>query len=113
MALSLPACVSRWCASHFSLLVQRKVTKRKHTRAARPSLRYGSAIAAGISGRHIHVPSGNDAHPVRRPSGIPHWLRRCGREPGKSKAEAEAEANNEAPQPQPQQHWPKLNPCRA
>ena len=28
------------------------------------------ASRSGISGRHIHVPSGNVAHPARRPSGI-------------------------------------------
>ncbi len=53
MALYLPTSVSRLRASHFSLLVQRKVTKRKHTRAARPPLRYGCASATGISGSSI------------------------------------------------------------
>ena len=37
MECFIPASVSRLGASHFSLLVQRKVTKRKHTRAARPA----------------------------------------------------------------------------
>ena len=53
MECFIPASVSRLGASHFSLLVQRKVTKRKHTRAARPSLCYGCASAAGISGSSI------------------------------------------------------------
>jgi len=45
--------ISRLRASHFSLLVQRKVTKRKHTRAAPPPLRYGCASATGIPGSSI------------------------------------------------------------
>jgi len=53
MAPCLSASVSRFRASYFSLLVQRKVTKRKHTRAARPPLRYGYASATGISGSSI------------------------------------------------------------
>ena len=60
------------CASHFSLLVQRKVTKRKHTPAACPPRvpRCGSASGTGIFGRHIHVPSENAAHRARRPLGV-------------------------------------------
>ena len=53
MVVRMPKSVSRLRASHFSLLVQRKVTKRKHTRAARPPLRYGCASAMGISGSSI------------------------------------------------------------
>ena len=53
MECFIPASVSRLGASHFSLLVQRKVTKRKHTRAARPALRCGYASAAGISGSSL------------------------------------------------------------
>ena len=56
-------------ASHFSLLVQRKVTKRKHPPAACPPRvpRCGFATDTGIFGRHIHVPSENAAHRARRP----------------------------------------------
>ena len=59
-------------ASHFSLLVQRKVTKRKHTPAACPTRvpRCGFATDAGIFGRHIHVPSENATHRARRPFGV-------------------------------------------
>ena len=60
------------CASHFSLLVQRKVTKRKHTPAACPPRvpRCGFATGTGIFGRHIPVPSENAAHRARRPFGV-------------------------------------------
>ena len=59
-------------ASHFSLLVQRKVTKRKHTPAACPTRvpRCGLATDAGIFGRHIHAPSENATHRARRPFGV-------------------------------------------
>ena len=59
-------------ASHFSLLVQRKVTKRKHTPAACPTRvpRCGSAAEAGIFGRHIHAPSENATHRAWRPFGV-------------------------------------------
>jgi hypothetical protein len=54
------------------LLVQRKITKRKHTPAACPPrvTRCGSATGTGIFGRHIHVPSENAAHRARRPFGV-------------------------------------------
>ena len=49
---------------------QKKTPPRRHARAVR-----GFAIAAGIFGRHILVPSGQllsmpDAHRARRPSGF-------------------------------------------
>ncbi|NYF22384.1 hypothetical protein HDC36_003860 [Xanthomonas sp. JAI131] len=82
----------RLAASHFSLLAQRKVTKRKRAlpRALRAA-RSGSADAPGIRGRGI-LPLPRTAHiHVRRPFGVfPRSIRRCGREPGKSKATATA-----------------------
>jgi len=58
---------------HFSLLVQRKVTKRKDAPAPRPPhiLCSGSACGDGIFRRCIHAPSKNDAHPAHRPTGLP------------------------------------------
>src|SRR5215213_11459308 len=58
-------------AGHFSLLVQRKVTKRKHALpCALRAARYGSADAPGIRGRGI-LPLPRTAHiHVRRPSGF-------------------------------------------
>ena len=62
--------LSRFRASHFSLLVQRKVTKRKHTLRRAHATR-GSVGATGISGRGI-LPLPETAHvPVRRPTGLP------------------------------------------
>jgi hypothetical protein len=49
---------------------QRKVTKRKPPCGAPDDETVGSASAAGIFGRHIHVPSKNGAHRVRRPFGV-------------------------------------------
>ena len=68
--------VARLLAAHalprafFSLLVQRKEPKESTPLAACPSLRSGSAIVPGISGRGI-LPLPETAHvPVRRPSGF-------------------------------------------
>ncbi|CDF63557.1 hypothetical protein XFF4834R_chr41690 [Xanthomonas citri pv. fuscans] len=59
-------------ASHFSLLVQRKVTKRKHAPSSRPARlrRCGFASPAEISVRDIPVPYKNLAHPCAPPCGL-------------------------------------------
>ncbi len=53
---------------YLSLLVQRKVTERKHARMARipPALR---ASGTAVARRHIPVPAGDARHPCRAPSG--------------------------------------------
>ncbi|WP_217693784.1 hypothetical protein, partial [Xanthomonas graminis] len=88
----------RLAASHFSLLAQRKVTKRKRAlpRAFRAA-RYRSASMTGIRGRGI-LPLPRTAHiHVRRPFGVlPSHGRRFGREPSKSKAMATATAKARA-----------------
>ncbi len=76
----------RWCAGllsvftdgalaagrHFSLLVQRKVTKRNTPRPRAPAAaRLGFVSPMGILGRHIRVPAQNAARRARRPAGLP------------------------------------------
>jgi len=65
---------------HFSLLVQRKVTKRKHTPPSRP-LHYVQRVrfASGTFRRNIHVAAKSDGHRARRPLGVSRWLHRYGR----------------------------------
>ncbi|MCF5991360.1 hypothetical protein L2230_17715, partial [Xanthomonas perforans] len=59
-------------ASHFSLLVQRKLTKRKHTPSSRPPRlrRCGFARPAEIFVRDVPVPYKNVAHPCAPPCGL-------------------------------------------
>jgi hypothetical protein len=76
-------------ASHFSLDAQRKVTKRKCTRAARP--RCAWVRGRGRNFRKGHpAPAGNGAHPCAPPCGL--YLPRppCLTGPDASKAEAKA-----------------------
>ena len=57
-------------AGHFSLLVQRKVTKRKHApfgRALRASCPAGSRAHSGVRRTHIPVRSAKRVHPARAP----------------------------------------------
>src|SRR5690606_31617925 len=66
-----------------------KVAKRKHALPTRPR-HYVPRVhsAAGIFRRDILVSSKNDVHPCTSPlRGLVRRLRRCGREPGKSKAQ--------------------------
>ncbi|MDL5365462.1 hypothetical protein QSH18_07575 [Xanthomonas sp. NCPPB 2654] len=94
--------LSRFGASHFSLLAQRKVTKRKRALpSAFRAARSRSASMSGIRGRGI-LPLPRTAHiPVRRPFGVfPRHGRRCGREPGKSTATATASAKQQQQQQQ-------------
>jgi hypothetical protein len=57
-------------ASHFSLLVQRKVTKRKHTPSSRPP-RYARRVrgTGGDSRKGHPAPAANAAHPCAAPFG--------------------------------------------
>ncbi|WP_386664161.1 hypothetical protein [Lysobacter korlensis] len=56
-------------ASHFSLLAQRKVTKRK--RLSREVKIFGAVgRCTGIFRKNIHVPSKNARRRVERPSGL-------------------------------------------
>jgi hypothetical protein len=60
----------RLSASDFSLLVQRKVTKRKHlSREIKPA--QGACGVVAIFAADIHVRSENGRHPCRPPSGCP------------------------------------------
>jgi len=66
-------------ASYFSLLVQRKVTKRKHTLPTRPA-RYAVGVrsASGIFRQDILVLSKNSHIHVLHPDGSFRWLHRYG-----------------------------------
>ncbi|MBP6750298.1 MAG: hypothetical protein KA144_11715 [Xanthomonadaceae bacterium] len=66
--------ISRCRATYFSLLVQRKVGKRKHFS---PTKQSWSFIAEGIFRFAVHGESKNGGHPSRRPLG----LERIGRIP--------------------------------
>jgi hypothetical protein len=60
----------RLSASYFSLLVQRKVTKRKHlSREIKPA--QGMCGVVAIFAADILVRSENGRHPCRPPSGCP------------------------------------------
>jgi hypothetical protein len=60
----------RLSASNFSLLVQRKVTKRKHLSREIKSAQAACGVVA-IFAADIHVRSENGRHPCRPPSGCP------------------------------------------
>jgi hypothetical protein len=70
--------LSRFRATYFSLLVQRKVGKRKHTPSSRPALRAGFVTGAGFSeGTSMSLPETHGIHAVR-PSGLIRAGHRCG-----------------------------------
>ena len=85
----------------FLCLCKEKLTKRKHTLPPRPRCCASRVHSAGrIFRRDVLVSSKNAAHPCASPRwGLVCQLRRCGREPGKSKSTARAMANGKQQQP--------------
>ena len=56
-------------ASHFLLLVQKKVTKEKDTRMSRPNGFLALLVYLGIGRQHFRVLTSNVRHPCLTPSG--------------------------------------------